>query len=75
MGMRRAAANQGVRAAIAATLLAVGACGDNVHPTPDGGLPLCADVGCPSTDLFCSADGVCSCVVDGEAVQCLAEAE
>lgn len=57
----------------AALALAVAACSGGVNDEPpavDAGMPACADV-CPP-DLFCRADGICTCAgADGASITCL----
>lgn len=60
-----------MRLIAAALLLAACSGGVNDEPPPvDAGLPACGDV-CPP-DLFCRADGLCSCQgADGAMVTCV----
>lgn len=58
---------------IGVVVLLLAACSGGVNDEPpavDAGMPACADV-CPP-DLFCRADGTCSCAgPDGAPVTCL----
>lgn len=60
-----------MRSLILILALCLTACGDNLSSSPDGGLPSCASVGCP-TFALCNSSGVCVCAQsDGGHVQCV----